>query len=302
MQKGVRGIQNVAFLKYATEFGLVTAYNILAGFPGEDPFEYERMAREIPKFVHFRPPNGLFVVEFHRFSPYHSDAKRFGICLRPDERYSLIYPLDEEEIADIAYFFELGGRFPFDLSYISRLTDAINQWISEYRADHCVLTWRREGPEIVINDRRPGFGPRDYRLRNHAVAVFEALDAPTSLQIAIRTSMEIAAGAPITSVDIDGSFQRPGQRGSLTSLPSRARSGVAPGVSTTLLWTAPIAGAAISERVISFTGDQFARDAAGCLQGLTSTGIVYSDEGLYLTLPVHEDYREVEAGWGRIGI
>ncbi len=83
MQKGTTGIQNVAFLKYARDHGILATYNILYGFPGEDPDDYAEMARQIPKLVHLRPPTSIPEIEYHRFSPYHQDPGRFGIRLRP---------------------------------------------------------------------------------------------------------------------------------------------------------------------------------------------------------------------------
>jgi hypothetical protein len=272
MQKGVKGIQNVAFLKFAMEYGVAPAYNILGGFPGEDPFEYERMARQIPKLVHFAPPNGVIDIEFHRFSPFHNNPAAFGIKLRPHESYSFIYPFAEPDLAKLAYRFELAGRFPLDLSYLAGLSAAVNQWVAHHRPGECSLTWRPDGEDIVITDRRHSFAPGTYRLKDHAARVFHALDSPTSLGAASEKSIELARnGAPVHA-----SSDRNGER--------RAY-GVNP-----------------PAREISFTSEQFVNAPKECLADLVSAGLVYTDDDLYVTLPVAADRRAQNAGWGRLGI
>jgi ribosomal peptide maturation radical SAM protein 1 len=295
MQKGVRGIQNIAFLKYAAEYGIVVAYNLLAGFPGEDPFEYERLAREIPKLSHFQPPNGVMDIEFHRFSPYHNDTKRFGIRLHPHENYSFIYPFAEEDLARLAYFFELEGRSPADLSYLSHIRGVVLEWRSHYDGEECALTWRRDGRDILIKDRRRRFGPRDYRLQDHAVAVFEALDTPTGLQTTVQRSLENAV-----NVAASIGHEAPERASSMPS--SRVPLGHAPILHYNWPWPTSHAAMNISEKVIAFTDAQFRRDPAAYLEQLISAGIVYSDDGLYLGLPVCENYRRTQAAWARMRI
>ena len=47
MRKGVTGLQNVQLLKWCRELGLRPYWNLLWGFPGEDPQEYARMAERL---------------------------------------------------------------------------------------------------------------------------------------------------------------------------------------------------------------------------------------------------------------
>jgi ribosomal peptide maturation radical SAM protein 1 len=46
MRKGVTGIQNVQLLRLCKEFGIRVSWNMLYGFPGEDPAAYARMAKQ----------------------------------------------------------------------------------------------------------------------------------------------------------------------------------------------------------------------------------------------------------------
>jgi len=267
MQKGVRGIQNVAFLKYAADNGVIVIYNILAGFPGEDPFEYERIAGEIPKLVHLSPPSGVIDIEIHRFSPFHNHPETFGISLAPHVNYSFIYPFDKTTLARIAYRFEIEGRMPSDLSYLRTITRAVRGWSSVYRQGAASLTWEKDGPDILIRDRRPSFGPCDYRLSNHAVAAFEALDSPTSLDVAVTRAGEHA----MQSARSTGASRRgPSQAG--------------------------------REIEIGFTREQFAAEPARCLKDLSAAGLIYSEDNLHVTLPVWAGHRAAEAGWRRLAL
>jgi ribosomal peptide maturation radical SAM protein 1 len=302
MRKGVRGIQNIAFLKYAAEYGVLAAYNLLAGFPGEDPFEYEHMTRELPKLLHLQPPNGLTFVEFHRFSPYHNDPEQFGIRLHPHENYSYIYPFEESDLGKLAYFFELEGRTPFDLSYLAEIQTAVSEWRKIYTVDECKLTWRRDGEDIIVRDRRPGLGPRIYRLRNCAVDVFEAFDAPTSVETAARL---------ISRASVEGLEQgfNPSSRSRWSSVEELSPQPM-PGVpyyarwpsSDNWFWTDPRVTGIATEKIISFSSNQFLANPAACLAELVSAGLIYNDEGLFLALPVSEQHRRTQSGWGQIGI
>jgi ribosomal peptide maturation radical SAM protein 1 len=287
MRKGVRGIQNVAFLKYASEYGVIAAYNLLAGFPGEDPFEYEHMAKELPKLFHLRPPNGVSVVEFHRFSPYHNDPSRFGLRLRPHENYRFLYPFAEKDLARLAYFFELEGRSPQDLSYLVPIQSAVFSWRLRFDRDRCTLTWRRDGADIVVRDRRPSFNPCDWRLRDAAAALFEALDTPASLDGAIGLASDETRSC--------AARLGPGARAVPANDAARP---------TIQFRNALPAGASIpgKEQLISFTREHLLANARSCLDRLDATGIIYSEGNLHLALPVHEAARPIESGWNRIGI
>ncbi|MCI0442202.1 radical SAM protein, partial [bacterium] len=43
MGKGVSALQNIQLLKWCKELGVSVYWNLLWGFPGEDPLEYDRM-------------------------------------------------------------------------------------------------------------------------------------------------------------------------------------------------------------------------------------------------------------------
>jgi ribosomal peptide maturation radical SAM protein 1 len=56
MRKGTTAFLNVRLIKYAAQSGLNLAWNMLYGFPGEDPSEYDRQASLVPLLSHLQPP------------------------------------------------------------------------------------------------------------------------------------------------------------------------------------------------------------------------------------------------------
>lgn len=106
MDKGTTALINVQLLKWAREFGVQVTWNMLMGFPGEQPEWYEEMAGWLPLISHLQPPTGSGMVRYDRFSPYHSYPERYDITLSPCPTYALVYPLEPEQLADLAYFFE----------------------------------------------------------------------------------------------------------------------------------------------------------------------------------------------------
>ena len=91
MDKGCTALQNIQLLRWCQELGIEAAWNILAGFPGEPPAEYEKMARLVPLLTHLTPPCSCAQVRLDRFSPFHVRseslrlspfAARAGLLLR----------------------------------------------------------------------------------------------------------------------------------------------------------------------------------------------------------------------------
>ena len=177
MNKGITGIQNVAFLKYASDSGVSVFYNILGGFEGEDPNEYAKMAENTKALIHLEPPVfGVVAAQFHRFSPMFQQAKS---TLRPIPGYAELYPFSEDTISTIAYHFEAREQKP--RPYFEPLSAQVAKWRESWSVRGSTLTWESVGDAILIRDRRPGFVRRNYRLTDHAVKVFHALDRPRKL-------------------------------------------------------------------------------------------------------------------------
>lgn len=112
MGKGVTGIQNVNFLRWARYYGVDAAWNFLWGFPDEQEAWYAQQAALIPSLLHLQAPQAYGRIWLERFSPLFLGADRYRRrWTRPPPSYPLVYPSDVK-LDDLAYFFdyELEGR------------------------------------------------------------------------------------------------------------------------------------------------------------------------------------------------
>jgi ribosomal peptide maturation radical SAM protein 1 len=132
MRKGVSGIQNVQLLKWCKELGIQPHWNLIWGFPGEDPAEYERLAALVPALTHLPAPVGYSDLRLDRFSPNFFDAERLGFTdVRPLPAYRHVYPgVPDEALANLAYFFGFSYKEPRDVgSYVGPLAKALEAWM-----------------------------------------------------------------------------------------------------------------------------------------------------------------------------
>jgi ribosomal peptide maturation radical SAM protein 1 len=279
MRKGVKGIQNIALLKYARENGMLVPYFILYGFPGEEASSYEEMARRVRMLVHLEPPRTVSPINYERFNPYFENRESYGLRLRPIRQYRMLYPFSDEIISRLVYYFERddGPKFP----YIAEVKKEVIRWQKEYaraagREQNSSLSWVRSRDAIVIDDHRPGFPRCRYRLQDHAIPVFHALDRPTTLKAVVKETKEVtspdhrAADHDTDSDARPSRFSGNGTNGSETeSFGSR--------VKRSLMGR---------ERVVSFSREEFERNPAECLEPLVTAGILYVENDWYIALPV----------------
>jgi ribosomal peptide maturation radical SAM protein 1 len=155
MRKGVTALQNIQLLKWCTELGVRPYWNVLWGFPGEPPEDYQRMADIIPLLTHLVPPIGFGGLRLDRFSPNFFDAEQLGFTnVRPLPAYRHVYPLPAPAVANLAY------HFGFDYVREQRVDDYIGPLLKELRAwkslrGESALFHAEAGASLVICDTRP---------------------------------------------------------------------------------------------------------------------------------------------------
>jgi len=178
MDKGVTALQNIRLLKMCAEFGIQPIWNMMYGFPGEPAEEYERMAEVMDSLTHLPPPENLSAVHLERFSPYYNRPRDYGLRITgPSTYYSLIYPVDDATLNDLAYQFEYcydDGRDPE--TYIAAIKKSIESWRKDYD-DGANLSYRRGPGFLLIDDRRPGLGGYDYSLKETEARIYLACDS-----------------------------------------------------------------------------------------------------------------------------
>ena len=204
MRKGTTAFQNIRILKWSYEHRIRCSWNMIFGFPGEDPEAYARMADLVPSLVHFGPPyySGLDV---HRFSPYHTTTDRFPIRITgPKPFYRHIYPLDEATLTDIAYTFSFSYTDRVDRSYSSPLVEAIEEWHKRWPT--AKLEMRRGPGFIEIEDTRSDT-KRVHRLGATESKIYALLDVfATPHAVAHELARDAPHGAVVPSTSDVESF------------------------------------------------------------------------------------------------
>jgi hypothetical protein len=194
MKKGVTGFQNVQLLRWAEEVGVVPAWNLLAGFPGESPAEYDRMAELLPLLTHLEPPTGCSPIRLDRFSPLFNDAEASGLRrVRPTLAYYYVFPFGRRELERLAYFFDFDyadGRKPE--TYVRNLQAAVTRWRDArfageagtapvHRLDACF-----DAHGVTVTDSRACAVAAEQQLTGVAADVLEACDSAHRLPALVR--------------------------------------------------------------------------------------------------------------------
>lgn len=142
MKKGCTMLQNVQTLKIAAESGLSVAWNLLYGFPGENPAAYERAARLMPKLRHLQPPANTGRALADRFSPYFQRPEAFGVRLEPAAAYSFIYPFEEAGVREFAYHFHMH----------SDALDGVSEMVAPMRAEQRIWCDHHRDSALYCDD------------------------------------------------------------------------------------------------------------------------------------------------------
>lgn len=155
MHKGSRCLQNLQLLKWCKQFGVRPLWNIIWGFPGEPPQEYERMAKLMPLLTHLPPPLYGGSIRLDRFSPNYTARDQLGfVDVEPDPVYSHLYPLEPRALNNLAYYFTFDYADGRDVdSYTGAVTTAISDWRQAHEKSTLFAVRRDE--RLMIWDTRP---------------------------------------------------------------------------------------------------------------------------------------------------
>jgi ribosomal peptide maturation radical SAM protein 1 len=192
MRKGVTALQNIQFLKWCTELNLRVVYNLIWGFPGETPEDYQKMLGLIPLITHLRPPVGAGTIRIDRFSPNFNAHKELGFSkLAPFPAYQYVYPLDSKIVYNLAYFFVPEyENLDIERSLTKGLADKIKDWKETYERSE--LFFMDKGKKMLIWDFRPCAKEPLIILEGYLKLVYLACDEA-------KTPRQICASWPETS-------------------------------------------------------------------------------------------------------
>jgi ribosomal peptide maturation radical SAM protein 1 len=130
MKKGTTAIRHVQFLRYCREVGMHVSYNMLGGFPSEDPQWYHDMAILARKLLHLEPPGGNMArIEMHRFSPLYEGRDALEMTYQLESDYLHNFPEGFIDPLKFGYFFEYTSKSGAgSLDYFKVVDEAIAPW------------------------------------------------------------------------------------------------------------------------------------------------------------------------------
>lgn len=173
MRKGITMLRNVRLLKWAYYYGMRVGWNILTGFPGEAEEDYEEQRRIIPLLRHLPPPEGCGRIWLERFSPYFFDQSFPVKNVRPLGVYRYVYPEDQFDLHQIAYFFEYEMDSTIPDERHRDLRKLVEDWKSAWKQrPRPALMYQRAPDWIQIIDRRTE-EVAAHSFEGHEAAIYE---------------------------------------------------------------------------------------------------------------------------------
>jgi len=199
IEKGSTALTNVQLLKWTREFGVRVSWNFLSGFPGEKDEWYAEMASWLPLIAHLQPPQEqspnprwtwrVTQIRYERFSPYHVRPDDYGLKLAPNRYYKFVYPLPQESLSELAYFFEdreslehpRTGPRPDEETRPGRraLEEWVDHWIRIFwQGLPLILSMTEQDGKLLIIDTRPCAPQRFLTLEGAERELYLACDSP----------------------------------------------------------------------------------------------------------------------------
>jgi ribosomal peptide maturation radical SAM protein 1 len=199
MGKGVSGIQNIQLLKWCKEYGIKPFWNILFGFPGEDPEEYQRMAELLPLLSHLPAPESMGQIRIERFSPNFKFPNQFGfVNVQPYPAYFHIYPFSEEAVNNLAWYFTYDYKLPQEVDeYTAPVLQQVLKWKQSYKSNE--LFFVEKGKSLYVGDTRPIADSRLTVINDLQKVLYLACDEVTT----INELQKIVKEYSVKDVEVD---------------------------------------------------------------------------------------------------
>jgi hypothetical protein len=121
-------------------------------------------------------------VRFDRFSPYFVQAAEYELDLRPADYFRYIYPLEEDELYDLVYYFRdarLGAPYAVAAAkWLDPLREAVAGWRASWREPTAPrLSFLEPG---IVHDTRTG-KPSTHRVGELGLELLGLLELPRKL-------------------------------------------------------------------------------------------------------------------------
>ena len=185
MRKGTTALQNIQLLKWCTEYDVVPEWNLIYGFPGEDPEEYARMALLMDSLLHLPPPSGHGPVRLDRFSPYHQDPADFGMmAVQPTRPYHYLYDVPENELMNIAYYFDFEYADGRALDYAAPALERLRVWTEHAQTGSLTISHHEDGSAVVLDTRNGAV--RGHGLEPWQTDIMDSVDSVSTESAVVR--------------------------------------------------------------------------------------------------------------------
>jgi ribosomal peptide maturation radical SAM protein 1 len=193
MNKGCMAWQNLRTLKWCRQYGIRIQWFILWDFPGEKDEWFKKMAHLFPSITHYQPPGNMLSILFNRYSLYHDKPADFGLKFTPAAPYFNVYPLPQDVIMNLAYFFEdktreIARQNPVLSKIIARegvsaLRKELAKWLIAFKSENPpTLSMIYAGKSIHIKDTRPMASEATYKLTGMSKDIYLSCDNPCRLK------------------------------------------------------------------------------------------------------------------------
>ncbi len=175
MDKGVRPLQNIFFLKWAMYYGIEVTWNILTGFPKETDEDYRQQAKLLESITHLQPPIGVGDIWLERFSPYFTRPDQYGVRITgPGAAYKYVYGSDEIDMMKVAYDFEFETDNAIDPAVVAELQQVVSNWKARHQSDNMpFLLFTKSIGFVTVYDSRDENDSTKTRLEGASGRVLE---------------------------------------------------------------------------------------------------------------------------------
>lgn len=153
MRKGTTVFSNIKFLKNCCMYGISVLWNLLAGIEGENLNHYNVVFQQIDRITHLFPPTGMWPISYDKYSDYVQNNAFYDLKLIPDTRVlKYIYPYDEKELNQMAYFYM--NAHPEKtyssaiIKMIERINKKINHWVALWKEDRIPMLYKYDDKRI----------------------------------------------------------------------------------------------------------------------------------------------------------
>lgn len=164
IDKGVQAWENIQCLKWCRQFGIAVSWFFMTRVPWEKNRWHREEADLIPLLTHLQPPNFVGFIRPDRYSRYFKEAEKYGLDIRPKERYLRLFPLPREKVSGFVFHLEEMGikaQLADELDFALRpgifdLKKAVKRWREEFQRSNEPprLEMSRQGEALVILDTR----------------------------------------------------------------------------------------------------------------------------------------------------